>query len=158
MEPRIATGGEVVSAAFADGEYMPPSAISDADIAAAEERYLIPVTGRALYERMLDGEYAALRDEYVVPAVAFAVRAMQQPALDVRTSVFGTTVPKSSAFGGATAEQARELRKAVRTKAHTLLRRLSDHLDAHATEYPEYRRERDVLKRCSTDGGIVQIR
>ena len=157
MERIVVTGGETVSAAFADGEYMPPSAISDADIAAAEERYLIPVTGRELYESLLDGKYAELRGEYVVPAVAYAVRTMLQPALDVRAGVFGTTVPKSSAFGGATAEQARELRKAVRTKAHTLLRRLSDHLDAHATEYPEYRRERDVLKRCSTDGGIVQV-
>lgn len=157
METRIATGGEIISAAFSDGEYMPPSAISEADIAAAEERYLIPVTGRGLYEQMLSGKYSALRGEYVVPAVAFAVRVMLQPALDVRTGVFGTTVPKSSAFGGATAEQARELRKSIRVMARTMLRRLSDYLDAHAAEYPEYCPENNVLKRCSTDGGIVQI-
>ena len=41
---------EVIDLAFADGGYLPPEAIGTVDIAAAEARYLLPVTGPALWQ------------------------------------------------------------------------------------------------------------
>ncbi len=158
MKPRLVTNEEVVALAFADGEYIPPTAVADADIAAAEERYLIPVIGRTLYEAVAGGAYAELREEYAAPTVALFTRCMMQPALDVRTCSFGTTVPKSSSFGAAAGEQLHTLRRTIRAKARTLLRRMSDHLEAHADDYPEYRSEDNILNRCMTDGNIIQIR
>ena len=42
--------------------------------------------------------------------------------------------------------------------AEALLRRAAEHLDAHRTEFPEYDPTENILKRCSTDGGFVQMR
>ena len=39
----------VVARAFADGEYIAPETVSEAAIVAAQETYLRPVTGDALY-------------------------------------------------------------------------------------------------------------
>ena len=45
----------VVARAFADGEYVAPETVSEAAIVAAQETYLRPVTGDALFERLLAG-------------------------------------------------------------------------------------------------------
>ena len=52
----------------------------------------------------------------------------------------------------------RRRQRALRTEARTLLRRAAEHLDAHRTEFPEYDPTENILKRCSTDGGFVQMR
>ena len=51
----------------------------------------------------------------------------------------------------------RALRRSLRTQARTLLRRAGEHLFAHRDEFPEYDPENDTLRRCTTDGGFVQI-
>ena len=56
---------QLLQFAFGSGEYLPPDALSEADITAAEQRYLLPVIGQALYEKLLAGEYATLRDDYL---------------------------------------------------------------------------------------------
>ena len=70
----LVTPREVIDLAFADGGYLPPEAIGTADIAAAEARYLLPVTGPALWQKLAEGEYPTLREEFAAPAAACAVR------------------------------------------------------------------------------------
>ena len=48
--------------AFAAEECLPPGTVAEADIAAAEERYILPVVGPKLYERLLAGAYPALAE------------------------------------------------------------------------------------------------
>lgn len=36
---------QVLRLAFGEGEYLPPESVTEADIAAAERRYLVPVIG-----------------------------------------------------------------------------------------------------------------
>lgn len=154
----LATPDEVVATAFAQNELTEPSAVSPADILLTEERYIVPVTGRQLYEKMLDGGYRTLRDDYVVPAVAYFTRLKMQPLFDINTGRFGSTVPHSDTYAAASREMVLDARRALRDKARSLLRALSDHLNAHAADYPQYRPEKNVLNRCTTDGGIVQVR
>ena len=45
----LVTPREVIDLAFADGGYLPPEAIGTVDIAAAEARYLLPVTGTGIF-------------------------------------------------------------------------------------------------------------
>ena len=52
----LVTPREVIDLAFADGGYLPPEAIGTVDIAAAEARYLLPVTGPALWQKLAEGE------------------------------------------------------------------------------------------------------
>jgi len=64
----------VVARAFADGEYVAPETVSEAAIVAAQETYLRPVTGDALFERLLAGDHADFADEYLAAPLALYVR------------------------------------------------------------------------------------
>ena len=90
---QLLTPQEAVDLAFRDGGYLPAETITPADIAAAEARYLIPVTGEALWQKMIDGEYPDLRSDYAAPAAALAVRLLLQPALDIRAGAGGNDRP-----------------------------------------------------------------
>ena len=144
--------------AFGEGEYLPPEIIAEADIAGAEQRHIVPVVGRALYEKLLAGSYPDFRTEYLASPAALFTRAVLQPRLDVRTGQCGTTAPKGSSGQPAADTPLRDRQRALRTEARTLLRRASEYLSDHRDEFPEYDPARDILKRCSTDGCLVQIR
>ena len=141
----LVTPREVIDLAFADGGYLPPEAIGTVDIAAAEARYLLPVTG----------EYPTLREEFAAPAAACAVRVAMQPALDLHGGAGGTTVTKSSACQPAGQQQLAASHRALRNRLSALLHALSDHLDAHPSDYPEYAPEKNVLHRVLIAGGLV---
>ena len=143
----LVTPLQALRLAFPEGEALPPGTVAEADIAAAEQRYIVPVIGRALHARLLEGAYETFRTDYLAAPTALFTRLQLQPRLDIRTGQCGTTAPKSS-WG----------QRALRTEARTLLRRAAEHLDAHRTEFPEYDPTENILKRCSTDGGFVQMR
>lgn len=143
--------------AFA-GEQLPPGTPSAADIAAAERRYILPVVGGPLYERLAAGGYASFAEEYLAPAAALFTRLVVQSRLDVRTDRCGTTAPRSSWSQPAGGAELRALRRSLRREARTLLRRASERLAARPDEFPEYDPRADIFNRCSTDGGFVQIR
>lgn len=128
----LVTPREVIDLAFADGGYLPPEAIGTVDIAAAEARYLLPVTGPALWQKLAEGEYPTLREEFAAPAVT-----------------------KSSACQPAGQQQLAASHRALRNRLSALLHALSDHLDAHPSDYPEYAPEKNVLHRVLIAGGLV---
>ena len=49
----LITPAQAVALAFADGEYLAPESVTQSDIAAAEQRYIVPVIGRRLYDCLL---------------------------------------------------------------------------------------------------------
>lgn len=149
---------QVLKLAFPEGEYLPPEVLGEADIAAAEQRYIVPVIGPELHESLLTGEYTSFRDEYLAAPTALFTRLALQPRLDIRTGQCGTTAPKSSWSQPADEEARQRQCKALRSEARTLLRRAVAYLEAHQAEFPEYCPEKNILKRCTTDGGFVQIR
>ena len=154
----LVTPLQVLKLAFGEGEYLPPEIIAEADIAGAEQRHIVPVVGRALYEKLLAGSYPDFRTEYLASPAALFTRAVLQPRLDVRTGQCGTTAPKSAYAQPAGDTARRHLRRALLAQARTLLHRAAEHLRAHRDEFPEYDPENDLFKRCTTDGGFVQIR
>lgn len=152
----LITPQQVLALGFADGEYLPPSSITAADIAAAEQRHIVPVVGQAMYSKLLEGSYAAFAAEFLAPVSALFTRLAVQPRLDVRTDRCGTTAPYSQSTRPAGDEALRRLQKGLRAQARTLLHRASEHLEAHRQEFPEYDPLTNILNRCSTDGNIVQ--
>lgn len=154
----LITPAEVIRTAFAAEEYPAPSTVREADIAAAERRHIVPVIGEALYERTLAGACEELRLVYLAAPLALHVRADLQPRLDIRTRRAGTAAPYSDDARPASATAVARLVASLRREARTLLRRASDFLEAHRDDYPDYDPSRNILNRCSTDGGIVQIR
>lgn len=117
----------------------------------------MPVLGPELHARLLGGAHAEFREEYLAAPVALFVRLELQPRLDILTGTCGTTAPRSSWSEPADGEALRLHRRALRTEARTLLLRAVAYLDAHRAEFPEYDPSKNILKRCSTDGGFVQI-
>ena len=109
----LITPSQAVALAFADGEYLAPEAITEADIAAAEHRYIEPVAGSALCEALAAGIYPALLADYVAPALAMAVRTMVQRALNVRTGQMGLSVPDCSGSQTAVQSAAAELQRSI---------------------------------------------
>lgn len=91
----------VVARAFADGEYVAPETVSEAAIVAAQETYLRPVTGDALFERLLAGDHADFTDEYLAAPLALYVRYLIAPQLDLRHGQGGTVQPRSDGFAAA---------------------------------------------------------
>ena len=149
---------QVLKLAFGNGENLPPDTFGEADIAAAEQRHIIPVIGQELYEKILSGTHAEFRDEYLAAPAALFTRLALQPRLDIRTGQCGTSAPKSSWGQPADKEALRRQCRALRSEARTLLRRAVAYLDSHRREFPEYLPEKNILNRCTTDGGFVQIR
>lgn len=154
----LVTPLQVLKLAFGEGEYLPPEIIAEADIAGAEQRHIVPVVGRALYEKLLAGSYPDFRTEYLASPAALFTRAVLQPRLDVRTGQCGTVAPKSAAYQPAGTQALRELQRSLRRQARTLLRRAAEHLETHAVEFPEYDPHENILNRCTTDGNFVQTR
>ncbi len=147
---------QVLRLAFGADEYLPPDAVTEADIAAAEERCIVPVIGRALYDRLLAGAYPELLAEYLAAPAALFTRALVQPRLDIRTDRCGTTSPRPDGAQSAGSEPLRCRLQSLRAEARTLLLRASRHLAAHRSEYPEYDPEQDILNRCRIHGNFVQ--
>lgn len=152
----VITNEEVIELAFGDGEYVSPCVVRDADIDAAAFRYIIPIVGKELYAQMLEGSHAALRSEFVAPALAMAVRTMIQPALDVRTGQTGLSFSSSMRADSSTKAAIEALHKSLRLRRQSLLKRLSSYLREHASEYPSYDAARDIMQKCTINGGYVQ--
>ena len=142
----------VVARACADGEYIAPETVSEAAIVAAQETYLRPVTGDALFERLLAGDPAAFAAEYLAAPLALCVRYLIAPQQG------GTVQPRSDCFAAASDATLRRCRRALLITARRLLRRASDYLESHAAQFPLYDPQANVLNRCSSDGKLVQTR
>lgn len=93
----LITPTQVVRLAFSPDESLPPEAVTDADIAAAAQRYLIPVIGSPLYERLMTEVDRSFIDHYVAAPLALFTRLLIQPRLDIRTGRCGTTSPNTTA-------------------------------------------------------------
>lgn len=154
----LITKEEVVALAFADGEYLSPDAIGESDIALAEHRYILPIVGDALYTELLGGMHPTLQSEYLLPALAMAVRSVVQPSLNVRTGQAGLIISTSLRADSSTKSAMSMLQRSINSRRRALLKRLSHYLKNHASEFPAYNARRDAMQRCSIDGGYVQTR
>jgi hypothetical protein len=157
MKHSIITSAQVVDIAFSDGGYLSPDAIAEADIASAVERWVKPVVGEALLEEVVAGKYEELREEFLSPVVAFYTRLLVQQRLNAVSSQAGLAVSVGTNCKVAEESLRREHLRAIKLRARTALKALSDYLNAHADEIAEYEPQCNILNRCSCDVGIVQI-
>lgn len=153
----LITSAVVIERAFRDGEYIAPETIDDTSIVTAQESYIRPMTGDALYEKLLEGLHAEFVEEYLAPPLALYVRYLMAPQLDIRHGQAGTLQPRSDTFTAASDDTMQRSRRTLLKNARRLLRRASDYLDRHTAEFPDYDPMSNILNRCSIDGEFVQI-
>ena len=142
----IVTQSEVLRSAFTSEEFVNASVVLESDIAAVELRYLLPILGRELYDKLTVGAYTALRTGYVVPMVAAWTRYTIEPMLSQRCGICHSSD-----------EVSRETLSRLRHIAKTYSRELTEYLNTHRAEFAEYNPDNNPLNRCSIDGNIVQI-
>ena len=153
----LLTPEQVVCSAFAESECLSADVVTEADIVAATSRYITPIVGQSMVEKLAEQEYPTLMDEYVAPALAAAVRAVIQPIINLRTGDSGLVAPKGESFTTPSQSSVTALQQRLKCRQRELLKRLSEHLNNCSEEYPEYDPECNILNRCSLDGGFVQI-
>jgi hypothetical protein len=147
----LITAERVYALTFSPEEPYSPSAITEADIAEAESRYLLPILGEELYTAV--ASYSTLKTEYVEPMVAAWVRYIVEPHLASRCC----TCYAEGRVTEAVNDYTERVMRALKEKAVALTRRLSDHLNAHSADYMEYKPEANPLNRCFIYGNIVQV-
>lgn len=156
MMKTLITPPQVLSLAFGEGTALSPQSLTQADIASAEHRYLRPLLGEALHERLLAGEEPAFVADYLAAPLAIFTRVSVQPKLDIQAGACGTTAPKSSWYQPADHASRREALGALRREGRSLLRRACDYLEANADRFPDYDPTKNPLKRCAIHGNLVQ--
>lgn len=146
---------QVLKTAFGDSEMLPPQTIAPADIAAAEERWIVPAIGRKLYGQLLAGADAEFCADYLAAPVALFTRTLVQPRLDIRTDRTGTAAPRSSYGQPANDDALRQQHRRLLQEARTLLRRATEYLRTHRADFPDYDPDDDPTARCMIESGIV---
>ncbi|MBR2429026.1 MAG: hypothetical protein IKB15_03500 [Alistipes sp.] len=150
---RVINPKDVLRLAYSSEELLPSTIILDSDIVEAECRYIEPLVGETMMEALRDGEYGELVDEYIAPALALWTRYLVEQVAYYRCTSCHSKSPSTAMI-----EQLRLTIRALRRKASTLTRRLTNHLNTHGDDYPEYIAFNNPQNHCFIYGDIVQIR
>ncbi len=148
----LITPEEVISLAFNESDQITAGSINELKILTAEEKYLLPVIGRALYKQLQDDEYTELCERYIKPVLALYVKYLLMPDLTVKLNDLGAQTIYGEHRQTSNAEERRDARTQVRDDADTMLSRLVCYLTQNNEQYPEYE---VAHKRTSIVGGIV---
>lgn len=149
----LITPAEVAALAFGS----PPATdghISESSIISAQHKFIKPVLN-GLYDKLLQGEYAALLDEYIKPALAHYVRFLVLPAIATQVGTIGVIQGRGPGFMAADAQTVRRLRRRARADANALMRRAVEHVESLRSDYPEYDPAKNVLNRVSISSDII---
>ena len=139
---------DVLSLAYTADGRVTNLKITKVDIAAAEGQFLLPIIGEELYKSLMQGNYPTLLQEYVAPQVAAWTRYIVEPIMVERCGY-----ESSAAYN----EVRKVIYRRLRGIARNLSRQLSNYLNAHCDEFPEYNPADNSLNHCSIDGDVVQI-
>ncbi len=148
------TPAEVAAAAFPGSLDPEGSFVPVGSIVAAQQKFLKPALN-GLYDRLEQGAYSELLEEYVKPALAHYVRYLLLPTIAAQVGTTGVVQPRSSSFGAASDKAVEAIRRRTRSDATALMQRLIEHIETLAADYPEYDPAKNVLNRVSTASGIV---
>ena len=149
----LITPAEVVALAFASDGRVRPSQIAETEIAAAQEKYFVPVFG-SLFESMLQGNYAQLADEWIKPALAEFVKSRAVMTMGAITASGVVTHTLDTAESAPVVNRVLVARQAF-DRAKTLRAKAVAVVEADAANYPEYDPRKNILNRTRCDGGII---
>lgn len=146
---------EVAALAFGGTERLNPSLIDEAAILAAQQKFLYPVVGAALYDALGQGRYPALMETYVRPALALWVRWLILPQLAAQAGSAGVVGCTAPGLEPVSTRALGDLRMSARSQAAALMHVLVEELEADAKRYPEYDPAKNILNRITLDGNLV---
>lgn len=153
----LITPAEALRRAFRSDERLPADMLTAADVVVAEARYVRPVLGAELHDRLLKGADDPFVQSYLADAVALFSRVVAHPRHLALTSRLGFLSPDPTHAKAADEMAVQTLCRALRRQAKSLLTRAVAYIEEHPSEFPEYDADHSLFHNCSTDGGLVQI-
>ena len=147
----------VLTLAFAEAEHLSREVVGSTDILVATERYITPILGQKMVDTLIEGKYCDFAEKYVAPALAFAVRSVIQPAINLRLGDSGLVAPRGEAMEQPNGEAVKGLNRSLKIRTRQLLKRLSEAVEQNKGQFVEYESKCNIFNRCSIDGGVVQI-
>ncbi len=149
------TPAEVVALAFGCGSELLCGEITEATIVAAERKYLVPVWGAKMVEKMKAGDYAALVEEWVRPALALYVKRLVLPSLAVKVGVAGVVSYLGEGFERVDEATLARLLRRTKADADALIDKAVEVVEASPEEYPDYCATDNVRHRVNVASGVV---
>ena len=147
----------VLALAFGEAEHLSCEVVGSTDILVATERYIVPILGHKMVDALIEGKYSDFMQQYVAPALAFAVRLIIQPAINLRFGDSGLVAPKGEAMEQPNTEAVKGMQRSLRIRTRQLLKRLSAAVESNKSQFAEYESKCNIFNRCTIDGGVVQI-
>lgn len=176
----LITPARVAEMAFRAPDRIAADAIPCATILAAQQKFIKPVVGRALYDALCGGAYPSLTEDYLAMPLALYVKMLMLPSLAVQVGAAGVVEVNSKNLARVGDEKLRAAIIRLKDDAGALMRRATDHIEASGevsgtleasgapgeisgasdpisggTAYPEYDPHENILNRCSVAGGVV---
>ncbi len=152
----LITPAQVAQMAFRAPDFISENAVPEATILAAQQKFVRPVLGDALFDALCGGAYPVLLADYVAPALALYVKMLMLPSLAVQSGAGGVVEANPKNFARAGDVRLRAAVRRLRSDALALMRRTIEHIESAASGvYPEYDPAGNILNRCFTDGGLI---
>jgi hypothetical protein len=129
--------------------------VGEATILAAQQKFVRPVLGDALYEAVCGGAYPSLAEDFLRPPLALYVKLLMLPSLAVQAGGAGVVEVHSKNLARAGEGKLHAAVRRLRGDARALMRRAVRHIEASPADFPEYDPAQNIMNRCSTEGGII---
>jgi hypothetical protein len=150
----LITPAQVAEMAFRAPDFIPSDAISEATILAAQQKFIRPVLGDALFDALRGGSHAQLLAEYILPPLALYVKMLMLPSLAVQVGGAGIVEANPKNHARASDAKIRAATRRLRSDARALVRRAVEHIEASPASYPQYDPALNILNRYAMDGGV----
>lgn len=154
MENLLMTPAEVRQTAFTDSDFVRNETITEAQIAAAQQKYLRPVFGK-LYDVLGESRYAEFVSGRIKPTLAYYVRSLVLVEMSASVGSLGVTQGKNDFLSPLAARQLHLLRKQARNYADTLIDETVAWVEANPALFPEYDTRENIRHRISLKGGVA---
>lgn len=151
----LITPAQVAAAAFRAPDFISENAVPEATILAAQQKFVRPVIGPALFDALCMGKYPELLADHLFSPLALYVKMLMLPSLAVQAGTAGVVEANPKNFAKAGDAKLRGAIRRLRADASALMRRAVGHIEAAPGKYPEYDPDENIMNRCSTAGGVV---
>ena len=116
---------------FAPSEQLREELVSEYHILLAQEKFLCPVLGQRVVERLCEGGYEEYVEEYLRQPLISLVRYLVLGEQMVTVGIQGVQQYYGATSKPASVEVVERLRRMLLSQAQTMLRRAVEHLDSY---------------------------
>ena len=156
---RLVSPAEVLTIAFGTTHTLRESDVPEHTILAAERKFLRPVLGGELFDKLTAEESAATDrtfvENYLKMPLALYVASLLLPTIALQVGAAGVVRVAGESFRAVDERSIVRLCRRLRSDAGALLDSAADYLAAHPDLFPLYCPEANVRHRLSLKGGII---